>query len=185
MVFIIAHVHISFGMGCELRFTAALGSDETKCYKLPLSQIKTCAGVVITKTVVCEPLVDMTLFPGFQHLRAEHAGLGFIAFPEPVVVSCGGLAFQREGYSFFRKDIVDCVQERPDPSYTQIGRGLIYNLFYHYRGQAGFEGTGHLGSEFINSLAAEQCGENSQMAVCLVQFGAFFADHLIEGKMFK
>ena len=58
-LFVIAQIHIAFRMGGKLGFAPALGGQVTEGDHFPLFQIQPGAGVIISKTVGRQPIIDM------------------------------------------------------------------------------------------------------------------------------
>ena len=97
-IFVISHIHISFGMAGKLRLASALSGEETESDHFALSSVQTRAGIIVTEAVCGQTAGDMPGFPRLFHLLSEDVSLRLDSFFEAVLHGGCCLAFQRKFY---------------------------------------------------------------------------------------
>src|SRR5699024_3734576 len=102
------------------------------------------------------------------------------AFFQTVLQGSCCLSFQGKFDSSGCKNVICGVKEGKDTSDAQIINGLIDYFFEHHGCQPCVQRTWNLQTEFINSLAADQCGSDRHVPGNLVKLLSLFIDNFVK-----
>ena len=165
-------------MASELILAASLSQDKAEGNHLPLLIVKSSSGVVVAKTVVCQPAVD--IFPQcrsfcltFCHAFSKERHLFFQAFVKTAVLICSPLRLQRKSNVVLLYHLVGDLQEIIGPSYPKISGSLIENFFYCNRVQSCVQGSMEHMAEFSFSLASQKNRQDTEHPLLFCK-SAFF-----------
>ena len=175
-------------MSRQLRFAAALCCQEAEGDHLPLGIGKAGSGVIVPKTVVSQPIVNMLRFlraglPEAAHSFSEDIHLCLSTQFSAVLCHAGRLSLQRKLDALCFQHRIGGFQEREGPPDTEIGHRLIHDLLYLHRRYTEIQRCTEQFLVFIDALASDQGRQYRHPASPVIQLLSILVDHLIESEI--